>query len=61
MTVPDNYSAVLDTGTVNGRINVDFPITVQGRLSDRFTTTLGSGGARVRVITTNGGVTIRRR
>ena len=61
MTVPDNYSAVLDTGTVNGRINVDFPITVQGRLSDRLTTTLGSGGARVRVITTNGGVTIRRR
>jgi len=61
MTVPDNYSAVLDTGTVNGRINVDFPITVQGRLRDRFTTTLGSGGARVRVITTNGGVTIRRR
>ena len=61
MTVPDNYSAVLDTGTVNGRVNIDFPITVQGRLSDRFTTTLGAGGARVRVITTNGGVTIRRR
>jgi hypothetical protein len=61
VSLPDNYSAVLDTGTVNGRINVDFPVTVQGRLTDRFTTTLGSGGARVRVITTNGGVTIRRR
>ncbi len=61
MTVPDNYSAVLDTGTVNGRVNIDFPIAVQGRLSDHITTTLGSGGARVRAVTTNGGVTIRRR
>jgi len=61
LNVPDNYSAVLDTGTVNGRLNIDFPVTVQGRISDRFTTTLGSGGARVRVMTTNGGVTIRRR
>jgi DUF4097 and DUF4098 domain-containing protein YvlB len=61
LTVPDNYSAALETGTVNGRINVDFPMTVQGRLSRQLTTTLGSGGAKLRVMTTNGGVSIRRK
>jgi hypothetical protein len=61
MTLPDHYSAVLDTGTVNGRVSIDFPITVQGTLTDRITTTLGAGGARIRAVTTNGGVTIRRR
>jgi DUF4097 and DUF4098 domain-containing protein YvlB len=61
MTVPENYSASLETGTVNGRINVDFPVTVQGRLNRQLTTTLGSGGAKLRAMTTNGGVTIRRR
>jgi Toastrack DUF4097 len=60
LSMPDNYSAVLDTGTVNGRIHIDFPITVQGR-SDHITTTLGSGGAKVRAVTTNGGVTIQKR
>ena len=43
MTVPDNYSAVLDTGTVNGRVNVDFPIRSVRSAID--TTTLGSGRA----------------
>jgi Putative adhesin len=60
MTMPANYSAQLETGTTNGRINVDFPITVQGSLGRSLTTTLGAGGARIRAITTNGGVTIRR-
>lgn len=61
MTLPDHYSAVLDTGTVNGRISIDFPVTVQGNLTRQLTTTLGSGGARIRAVTTNGGVVIRKR
>lgn len=64
MTVPDNYSAQLEAGTVNGGVNIDFPMTVQGRLTrlDRnISTTLGSGGAPLRVHTVNGGVRIRRR
>jgi hypothetical protein len=61
MTVPEYYSAELETGTTNGQVSVDFPITVQGRFGRRLITTLGSGGAKVRAITTNGGVTIRRR
>ncbi len=60
MSVPDNYSAYLQTGTVNGNINVDFPVTVQGRINKELAVNLGSGGATVRAMTTNGGVTIRR-
>jgi DUF4097 and DUF4098 domain-containing protein YvlB len=64
MTIPDDYSAELETGTVNGGLRIDFPITVQGNLRDfsrRISTRLGSGGARIRAVTTNGGVTITRR
>jgi DUF4097 and DUF4098 domain-containing protein YvlB len=59
--VPDRYSARLETGTVNGGMLVDFPITVQGVVGRRLATTLGSGGQLIRVRTTNGGVTLRRR
>ncbi|HEY3579591.1 MAG TPA: hypothetical protein VGK82_03575 [Pyrinomonadaceae bacterium] len=60
MTVPDNYSAHLETGTVNGGINVDFPVTVQGPINKQLAVNLGSGGATVKATTTNGGVRIRR-
>ena len=33
MSVPENYSAHLETGTVNGHLSIDFPVTVQGRIS----------------------------
>jgi DUF4097 and DUF4098 domain-containing protein YvlB len=59
--IPDNYSARLETGTVNGGMNIGFPITVQGSLGRRLSTQLGSGGPTIRAVTTNGGVTIRRR
>jgi DUF4097 and DUF4098 domain-containing protein YvlB len=61
LSLPDNYSAELETGTTNGRVNIDFPITVQGLIGRHITTTLGTGGARMRAVTTNGGVTVRRR
>src|SRR5579859_838437 len=50
LTVPRNYSADLETGTVNGGMNIDFPVTVQGRINRRLTTKLGSGGPLIRVI-----------
>jgi DUF4097 and DUF4098 domain-containing protein YvlB len=59
--VPSNYSALLETGTVNGGMDVGFPMTVQGTFGRTFTTQLGSGGAKIRAVTTNGGVSIRRR
>jgi hypothetical protein len=65
LLVPASYSAILETGTVNGGLDIDFPVTVQGRLpggrNRRLTTTLGDGGARIRVETTNGGVRVARR
>ena len=57
--IPDGYSADFETGTVNGSIDLAFPITVSGRLRSRIRTTLGDGGPPVRVITTNGGVKVR--
>ncbi len=61
ITIPSNYSAMLETGTVNGSLNVDFPVTIQGSVGRRMTTQLGGGGPTIRAVTTNGGVTIRRR
>ena len=60
MSLPENYSAHLQTGTVNGSISVDFPVTVQGRITKELALNLGSGGATVKVTTTNGGVRIKR-
>ncbi|MGE3274995.1 MAG: DUF4097 domain-containing protein [Vicinamibacterales bacterium] len=63
LDIPDGYNARLETRTVNGGFRTDFPITVQGELNFRrgVSTTLGSGGAPVRVRTTNGGLRINRR
>ena len=61
VVVPRNYNAKLITGTVNGGMNVDFPITVQGTLGKTIETQLGSGGPTVRATTTNGGVRISQR
>jgi putative adhesin len=61
LTLPQQYSAALETSTVNGRISVDFPVTVQGRIGRELSTTLGAGGAKIRAVTTNGGVSIRQR
>lgn len=60
MSVPENYSAHLETGTVNGHVNVDFPVTVQGRITKEISVNLGSGGATVRAMTTNGGIRLKR-
>lgn len=60
LLIPANYSAELETGTVNGGIDIDFPVTVRGRIGRRITTELGRGGPLIRAITTNGGVDVRR-
>ena len=58
--IPENYNAHLETGTVNGPMRIDFPVTVQGRITKRFSVDIGKGGPTVRAVTTNGPVVIRR-
>jgi hypothetical protein len=61
LAIPAQYNAHLETGTTNGSVNVDFPVTVQGIVGRSFSTDLGSGGAPVRVRTSNGGVRITKK
>lgn len=60
LKIPNGYSADLESGTTNGRIHVDFPITVSGRIDRRLKTRIGDGGPMIRATTTNGGVQIKR-
>jgi Toastrack DUF4097 len=61
LQVPDDYNAHLETGTTNGRIQSDIPLTVQGRIDRQLSVELGRGGPAIRVFTTNGGVSLSRR
>ncbi len=61
LQVPDGYNAKLEASTTNGGMSFDFPVTVQGRINRRIAADLGSGGAPIRVRTTNGGVSVKRR
>lgn len=61
LDIPDGYSARLETGTVNGGLRIDFPVTLQGMIGRRISTQLGDGGPPIRAVTTNGPVTIHRR
>jgi DUF4097 and DUF4098 domain-containing protein YvlB len=64
LSVPESYSAHLETSTVNGNVSVDFPVNLpvneRGRLPKDISVDLGSGGATVRAVTTNGGVRVQR-
>jgi len=61
LRIPEHYSAHLETGTVNGGVNIDFPLTVQGRIDRHISANLGSGGAPIRVKTHNGGVKVSKK
>ncbi|HEX8846524.1 MAG TPA: hypothetical protein VF791_17890 [Pyrinomonadaceae bacterium] len=61
VSVPDNYSAHLETGTVNGHLVVSPSIAEVEREAKRLSVNLGSGGTNLRIYTTNGGVSIKRR
>lgn len=56
ISIPEEFNGELATGTVNGRMSFDFPVTVQGEIDRSFETVLGKGGPRIRAITTNGAV-----
>jgi DUF4097 and DUF4098 domain-containing protein YvlB len=64
LSIPNGYSAHLETGTTNGRLNFGFPVNAptneRGRYSNQVSTDLGSGGPIIRVTTTNGSVHVGR-
>lgn len=60
LMMPANYSARLETRTVNGRIAVDFPVTVNGNIDRELSVNIGGGGPLIRAVTTNGGVSVKR-
>ena len=45
---------------MNGNLSIDFPVTVQGRITRELAVNLGSGGPTIRAMTTNGGVRVKR-
>ncbi len=60
LTLPARYAAHLETGTESGPMDVRFPITLQGDLDTRhLSMDIGGGGPPIRLITTNGPVTLR--
>jgi DUF4097 and DUF4098 domain-containing protein YvlB len=61
LRIPSNYSANLETGTVNGDLDIQIPVTASALPTRQLSTRLGNGGATVRAMTTNGGVSIRPR
>jgi DUF4097 and DUF4098 domain-containing protein YvlB len=61
ITVPEGFGAQVEASTGNGSIQTDFPIQVSGRISKtRLRGTIGQGGRRLRLITGNGTIELRR-
>jgi hypothetical protein len=60
LSIPERFSADLETGTRNGPLEMAFPVTVRGRMPKRFRTVLGEGGPPIRVVTSNGPVVLDR-
>lgn len=61
VTLPTDYNGELDATTGNGTISSDFDLKVEGRMSPRrVRATIGTGGARLRLATGNGGLELRK-
>ena len=62
LSMPENYAARIETGTVNGgfrsEINGLSAEKNERNRGTRINTNLNGGGAPIRVVTTNGGITI---
>lgn len=61
LTLPDDFGAQVEASTGNGSFQTDFPMQIQGRMSNhRVSGTIGRGGSRLRLSTGNGTITLRR-
>lgn len=61
VVLPGDVAADVTASTVNGSIDTDFPLTVQGRFSSRHLRgTIGGGGRALRLETVNGSIRLKR-
>lgn len=60
LNLPEHYSAQVEASTVNGRVRVDFPVTISGDIGKTMSFQLGSGGPVIQAKTVNGSVRIGR-
>lgn len=59
--LPDGVGAEVEARSVNGSMETDFPLTVEGRWGPReMRGTLGGGGRTLRLETVNGSIELRR-
>jgi len=61
LAVPEGYSARLEARTENGGVNSDYPGVAQSRTGRDINVQLGSGGAPIKIRTSNGGVRVTRK
>lgn len=61
LRIPEQYSARLEAGTVNGGFEIDFPLAVQGRVDREISANIGAGGPLIRVRTNNGGLKVTKK
>ena len=61
IAIPEQYSAKLEASTNNGGLSIDYPGAVHDRRDREVSLQLGSGGAPIRVRTTNGGLRVTRK
>jgi DUF4097 and DUF4098 domain-containing protein YvlB len=60
--LPERGGADIDAGTVNGGLDTDFPLTVQGKWGPKsMRGRVGAGGARIQMATVNGSVKLLHR
>ena len=59
--IPAQYSARLEAGTLNGGFDIDFPLTVQGKVDREIAANIGAGGPLIRVRTHNGGLKVSKK
>jgi DUF4097 and DUF4098 domain-containing protein YvlB len=60
IAVPASFAAHFESSTVNGGLKSDFADMVTERRQRQVSRDLNGGGATIRVVTTNGGVTIQK-
>jgi len=61
VTLPASAEFQVHADTTNGKINSEFPITVQGSFGNKnLYGTVGGGGRELKVATTNGGIELKK-